>query len=192
MNATDEAPSDELVEAGGSAGSLDVRVRRPSAEAPSWVRGGRGRWALPAVLAVLAVALFVVNRGHDVDADAGPQARKVLAGHVEQLLTYDYRRLDDELATESTWLGGSFADQYQALVNDKIGPAATRAKVVTEARISASGVVSSSSDEVKILFFVNVTTRSSELDQPRTQGSRLVVTGQKVDGDWLITALDPV
>ena len=192
MNATDEASSEELEEVTAPDGTLDERLRRPGLGVPEWARGGRGRWALPAVLAVLAVALFMVNHGHDADADAGPQARKVVAGHVEQLLTYDYRQLEEELALESKWLGGSFADQYQALVDDKIGPAATKAEVVTEARISASGVVSSSSDEVEILFFVNVTTRSSELDQPRTQGSRLVVTAEKVEGDWLITALDPV
>lgn len=192
MNATEEAPREELVKDEATGPALDVRVPRPGLTTPGWLRAGRGRWLLPAVLALLAVGLFVVNRGHAADADAGPDARKVVAGHVEQLLTYDYRQLDEELDRESGWLGGSFADQYDALVKDKIGPAATKAEVVTEARVSASGVVSSSSDRVELLFFVNVTTRSSELDQPRTQGSRLVVTAEKVDGDWLITALDPV
>ncbi|KAA1421887.1 hypothetical protein F0U44_06365 [Nocardioides humilatus] len=149
-------------------------------------------WLAPLVLAAVAATLFVVNGRHDVDLESGDQARAAVVGHVEELLSYDYRTIGDEAGDEGKWLTGSFADDYAALVTDEIAPAAQKVKVTTEASVSASGVVSADGDEVELLLFVTVTTRSSELAEPRITGSRLVVTAKNVDGDWLISALDPV
>jgi len=158
----------------------------------AWPRVARSRWLLPLVLALLGGVLFAVNDRHDANADGADDARAAVAAHVEELLTYDYREIDADLARESSWLTGSFADEYSDLVTDKIGPAARKAKVVTEARVAASGVVSAEHDEVDLLLFVNVTTTSSELTEPRVSGSRLEITAKYVDGEWRISSLDPV
>jgi len=175
------------------AGDTGVRVSRPedSLTVGTITLGWRA-WLVPIALAGLAAFLFVVNARHDAAEADGAEARKVVAGHVEQLLSYDYRSIEEDLAREKGWLTGSFADDYSALVTDEIAPAAAKVKVVTDARVGASGITSTDNDEVELLLFVTVTTRSEELDEPRVSGSRLAVTAELVDGEWRISALDPV
>jgi Mce-associated membrane protein len=174
-------------------GRRTVRVTRPAPSlALSRIPGGWRLWLVPLVLFAVAAFLFAADARHDSNQDGGERARKEVVAHVEKLLSYDYREIEDELARERDWLTGSFADDYTSLVSDEIAKAAKKVKVVTEARVSASGVVSAEHDEVELLLFVNVTTRSSELAQPRVSGSRLAVTAKYVDGEWRISALDPV
>jgi len=178
---------------GSKPGRRAVRVTRATPSLTlSRIPGGWRLWLVPLVLFAVAAFLFAANARHDSNQDGGEQARKDVVAHVEQLLSYDYRDIEDDLAREREWLTGSFADDYTSLVSDEIAPAARKVKVVTEARVSASGVVSAEHDEVELLLFVNVTTRSSELAQPRVSGSRLAVTAKYVDGEWRISALEPV
>jgi Mce-associated membrane protein len=170
----------------------EAALSRPRPLAVVWPRVARSRWLLPLAVGLLGGILFAVNDRHDANADGADDARAAVAAHVEELLTYDYREIDTDLAQESDWLTGSFADEYSALVTDEIGPAARKAKVVTGARVAASGVVSAEHDEVDLLLFVNVTTTSSELTEPRVSGSRLEITAKYVDGEWRISSLDPV
>lgn len=178
---------------GSKPGRRAVRVTRPAPSLTlSTIPGGWRLWLVPVTLFAVAAFLFAANARHDSNQDGGEQARKDVVAHVEQLLSYDYRDIEDDLAREREWLTGSFADDYTSLVTDEIAPAAKKVKVVTDARVSASGVVSAEHHEVELLLFVNVTTRSSELAQPRVSGSRLAVTAKYVDGAWRISALEPV
>lgn len=149
-------------------------------------------WLVPAVLLVIVGALAFTNLRHDSAADGGLEARKVVVTHVEELLSYDHKEIEEDLAGEQDWLTGPFADEYQSLVRDKIAPAAKKAEVVTDAKVSSSGVVKAERHSVELLLFVNVTTRSSELAESKTAGSRLVVTADWVDGAWRISSLEPV
>lgn len=172
---------------------LTVRVLQgepPTGRGEGKVR--RQLWLVPVALVALAGLLFAANARHEANQRGGEDARKVVAGHVEQLLSYDYREIDEDLESEGDWLTGSFADEYASLVTDEIAPAAEKAQVVTDARVSASGVASTGHHEVELLLFVNVTTRSTELDEPRVSGSRLSVRAEYVDGEWRISSLDPV
>lgn len=153
---------------------------------------GSRAWLVPAVLLVIAGALAFTNLRHDSAEEGGVEARKVVATHVEELLSYDYQEIEDDLEAERDWLTGPFADEYQSLVTDKIAPAAKKAEVVTDAKVSSSGVVKAERHSVELLLFVNVTTRSSELADSKTAGSRLVVTADWVDGAWRISSLQPV
>ncbi|WP_182379318.1 hypothetical protein [Nocardioides sp. WS12] len=149
-------------------------------------------WLVPVVLLVGAGVLAFVNDRNADNAHGASDARKVVTTHVEELLSYDFRELESDLARESKWLTGSFAEEYRSLVTDKIAPAATKAQVVTDAKVSASGVIDARHHKVELLLFVNVTTRSSELADARTAGSRLVVKASWVDGSWRISSLKPV
>lgn len=177
-----------------------TQEERPAARSLGIVRpglgsgglGGRRAWLVPVVLLLVAGVLAFLNARHAGTAEGATDARKTVVTHVEELLSYDYREIEDDLASEADWLTGSFADEYQDLVRDKIAPAAVKAQVVTDAEVSASGVVSSERHSVELLLFVNVTTRSSELADAKTAGSRLVVQAEWVDGAWRISSLQPV
>ena len=149
-------------------------------------------WLLPLPLALASSALFLVNHRHEADSEAADTAKAVVTEHVKSLLTYSYQDIDADLAAEKGWLTGPFADQYADLVATKISVAAKRAKVTTSASIASAGVVSTHHDQVELLLFVNVTTSSSELSEPRVSGSRLLVTADLVGGAWRISALNPV
>jgi len=153
---------------------------------------GRLSWLIPLLLVLATAGLFVANHRHEMGASTGEDARTVVSDHVKSLLTYTYADIDSDLAAEKDWLTGPFADQYADLVTTKIGPAARRAEVSTSAAIASAGVVAAHPDRVQLLLFVNVTTTSSELSEPRVSGSRLLVTADLVDGAWRISALDPV
>jgi len=170
------------------------RELTPAAESPVLRAPGGGRrfWLVPIVLVVATAGLFVANHRHEADAAAADPARTVVTDHVKSLLTYSHQDIDQDLAAEKGWLTGPFSDRYADLVSTKIGPAARKAKVTTSAAITSSGVVTATHDHVELLLFVNVTTRSSELREPRVSGSRLLVTADLVGGEWRISALDPV
>ncbi len=149
-------------------------------------------WLAPLAVLIATAGLFVVNHGHDADAAAGDQAVSVVSDHVKSLFSYSYQDVEKDLAAEKGWLTGSFADEYAEVVSTKIAPAAAKAKVTTVAEVVSTGLVSAKHDQVRLLMFVNVTTRSTELAEPRVSGSRLRVTADLVDGQWRISALDPV
>lgn len=176
----------------GAPSARSLGVTRPRVGISGIGSLGPRAWLVPAVLIVVAGLLAFVNLRHDGNADGAAEARKVVVTHVEELLSYDYREVEDELGREKDWLTGSFADDYQALVADKIAPAAVKAQVVTDAKVSASGIVHAGNDTVELLLFINVTTRSSELADARTVGSRLVVEAERADGAWRISSLQPV
>lgn len=174
-----------------------VATGSPSQEASeaSTSRGAGRRWALPGVAGALVVGagvLALVNHGHSSAADASEEARKVGTAHVEELLAYRHGTLEEELAEEREWLTDDFAATYSDLVTSKVAPAATKAKVSTNATVVGAGAQEASADEVTLLVFVNVVTNSKELSQPRITGGRLEVVMERVDGNWLIGSLDPV
>ncbi|MFJ9390463.1 hypothetical protein ACIRON_16685 [Nocardioides sp. NPDC101246] len=155
----------------------------------------RPRWPLLAVAAVLviaAAAMYVVNHRHDSLADSADDARTTGVAHVEELLSYDYRDIEHELEIERDWLTKGFMESYTPLISDTFGPEAEKAKLITEANAVASGVESSSRDHVELLVFVNVAVQQGGSKTPQITGSRLHVDLDEVDGDWLISAIDPI
>jgi Mce-associated membrane protein len=180
----EDVPQEELEMSQADAGANLLALRVPTVS--------RLAWLVPLVLAIASASLFFVNHRHEAGSEPGDTAKAVVADQVKSFLTYSYQNIDADLAAEKGWLTGPFADQYTDLVTTKISPAAKRAKVSTSAAIASAGVVSVHRDQVQLLLFVNVTTSSSELSEPRVSGSRLLVTADLVDGAWRISALDPV
>lgn len=149
-------------------------------------------FGLVVLMLVGAAVLAFLNRRHDDIAEEAEAARAVGVAHVEELLSFEHTSIDEELADERAWLTGDFASEYLTLMQDKVAPAAKKAAVVTRATVVAGGIESAEHDEVELLLFVTVATESKELSEPRLSGSRLRVTLTNVDGDWRISALDPV
>lgn len=144
------------------------------------------------LLAVALVALVVINQRHDAEADASAAASEVVTAHVTQLLSYTPATVVSDLDTEKEWLTGGFLDEYTALVTDTVAAAAVNDKVTVKASIVAHGVQAASTVRVEMLLFINVSTTRAGSAKPETQGSRVRVVAEKVDGDWLISTLAPV
>jgi Mce-associated membrane protein len=62
---------------------------------------------------------------------------------------------------------------------------------VVQAEVVASSVVEADADRVEALLFVNQTTAGKDLDEPRVDLNRVVVTlVPDGDGGWLVDDLD--
>lgn len=149
-----------------------------------------GAAAVALLVAVIVVGLLNVR--HDQKADAVDAAQKVVVAHVTQLLSYSPSSVTSDLAKEGAWLTGDFADEYATLVKSTVGPAVERGGVSAAASVVARGVDETSRDRVTMLLFVNLNTSRTGGGEAVTQGSRVRVVADKVDGKWLISELKPL
>lgn len=153
--------------------------------------------AIVALLVLVSVLLVLDRRadGDPVDAVGSTTHTEViaqLAPHLEGLLSYTPSTVRSDLETERALLTGSFNKAFATLVTRKIAPAAQRFKISTQADVVDSAIIEATPDKVVALVFVNVTTDSVQLPEPRLSGSRLKITLELVDSDWLISELDPI
>lgn len=172
---------------GEDEGAGRLALSRSCPTLPRWLKG-----LIALTPAIAGLGLYVVNQEAEANNDDAVQALEVVTGHVEELLSYDFRNVQDELAAERKWLTGSFESKYAELVTKNIAPRAVESEVTTNAEVQKGAVVSTGQDDVELLLFVNVTTKAKTLETPKVSGSRLVVKAKFVDGTWRITALDPV
>jgi Mce-associated membrane protein len=146
------------------------------------------------VLALAGVAggLWWQHSQHQATQDAGQAALDAARKNAVQVLSYNFRTVDDDLAHARTALTGKFQDDFTQLASGVVAPAAKQDQIDTRAEVAGSGVVSMTQDQVVTLLFVNQTTRSTKLTAPKIDGSRLQLTMQRVGGQWLISDLKPL
>lgn len=150
------------------------------------------------VLAVLAVAgtVWIWTRpgAHD-DPDrfdareqGAQQAEAVAEDAIAPVLSYDYRRLDDDVARAAPYFTDDYAQDYRGLIED-LAPQAKKDKLVVSAQAVATGLVRSGDDRAEVLVFVD---QASSRDGVANDPLRMWVTLTMVsDGDgWLIDKME--
>jgi len=162
------------------------------------------RWRRPLIVAVVvaATAVAVVRFAWSPEeSGAGPSPTASAAlpsfveeveGHVVELLSYTPKDVRSRLDAEGAYLTDEFAKAFDELTRTVIAPDAVEHEVTVKAKAVDTGLSSSSDDKAELLVFVETTTTSSRLSEPRVDGARLRVSVRRIDGDWLITELDPV
>ena len=171
-----------------------------TASTPAPTRPGRSRMTLAALVAaalcVPAAAAVVILGLRDRTAEATDDARAAAVtaarSDVEDLLSYDYRSLDEDMARAKTESTGVFAAQY-AQTAQRLAQEAKATHAIVQATASNPGVVSATEDQVVVLLFVDqasvklltgATSPTTRIDQSRVQ-----VTMTKVGGRWLVSQL---
>lgn len=125
------------------------------------------RRALPALLAlvVAAIAAAMVSMFLDLrrlhgGERAAAEALAAARAFAPEMLSYDYRTIDRDLARAAAHATGRLAEHYRRL-GATLGPQARERRTIRQAVVSAAGVESATADEVRVLLFVNfITTRS--------------------------------
>ncbi|CAJ1581353.1 hypothetical protein [[Mycobacterium] wendilense] len=107
-------------------------------------------------------------------------------------LTYSPEDLDGDLATAKSHMTGDFLSYYTTFTDDVVRKAVDEKKVATTAEVVRAAVSEMNPDTAKVLLFVNQTTTSADRPDPSMAASSVLVTMTKVDGNWLISAFDPV
>lgn len=179
------APAAPRTDASGPAvtGAAESMRRRP----------GRLTLVLVALAGVLAVVVGMLVWDllqMDARADARKAAQVVAAESVETILSYDHASYDKGVTDAKTLMTEQFAAEYSDTV-DTVRPEVLDTESVVKAEVVASSVVSADPDRVKALLFVNQTTTGKQVEQPRVDLNRVVVTLERDgDGAWLVADID--
>ncbi|MEV4562317.1 hypothetical protein AB0K12_00960 [Nonomuraea sp. NPDC049419] len=108
------------------------------------------------------------------------------------LLSYDYRTIEEDLARAGTFTTGELTEHYKELTRTLVSRAKEQ-KIVQSVAVAAAGVERAKPDKVEVLLFVNTGTvkevpGKEGLQQEFTQNrARFVMVRQ--DSRWLVAGL---
>ena len=164
------------------------------------MRAGRGvKGIVSAVAAALCVpaAVSVVLLAAKASADSKGEAARsgalnAAARITRDILSYDYRTIDRDLARARAETTGAFASQYAAAATQlRLQALATHA--IVQARVRDTGIVSADTNHVVILVFadqVSVTRlKAAQVPTTRLIPSAVQMTLTHTGGRWRVSAL---
>lgn len=176
--------------------SRTSRVRRDGAGRDGAGRDGARRLAAALVLLCVPVAAAVVALGLRDRADAAErhdrhQALLAARQIARDVLSYDYRSIDRDIARARSEATGLFARQY-AQTATELAATARQTHAIVQATARRAGVVTADGGDVVVLLFVDQVsvkqvsagTPTSRLDQ-----SRVRMTLTKVNDHWRVSQL---
>ncbi|MEZ0072916.1 hypothetical protein [Planotetraspora sp. GP83] len=144
------------------------------------------------VLAVMVYSAYADLRRLQSGQEAASGALAAARSFAADMLSYDYRTIDQDLARAESHATGALSGHYRRLAAT-LAPEARSRQTVQQAVVAAAGVESATPDEVRVLVFVNMVTSRAATGQgsPEQQVSRgrarlVMVT----DGDgWKVSGL---
>lgn len=157
--------------------------------------------ALLAVLAVLLVAALAFDaimfaRSQSKSGTAQAQTQAITQAFntapaaaekaAVQILSYDYKTLQQDADEAKTFMTPQYATKYQSTVDGLLKAPATKVKAHVEAKVMASGVSSVTPSRVDILMFIDQTSTTTNSNQPQTNLNRVVFTMVKSGDRWLV------
>lgn len=181
--------------------SVETGTEPDEATEPTKPAGGHSPLRIvPAAVAALLVLALAVGVGvlyyqHRQDV-ATEQARtdavKAAGEQAVAMLSYDYNRVDDQMAAAADGLTGSFRDDYKKLADEVIAPGAKEKKLTVQVSVQGEAPVTVSPDDAVVLLYLNQVTTSADAPDAATTGSRVRMEMHK-DGDrWLTARLTPI
>ena len=148
------------------------------------------------LLASAGVTAWLYFTSFKPDQQTGPAARDSALTAAKDgtvaVLSYTPDSLDKDLDTAKSHLTGDFLKYYSEFTDQVVRPAVKTKQVATTANVVRAAVSEMNPDQAKVLVFVNQTTTSSDRTEPSMSASSVVVTMNKIDGKWLISAFEPV
>lgn len=148
-----------------------------------------GLAGLAAVLLVAAAVLAWVVRQDRLEEQARDDALEAAERAAVEVLSYDHRRIEQDVEEAERLGTGEFLEQYRAATQG-LAEQAGAGEVVVSTTVQGTSVQSASRDRVEVLLFVDQTTRRTGLEQPRVEQNRVRLTLDHVDGRWLVSGLD--
>ena len=141
--------------------------------------------------ALAAVAATRVSHRHALDR-ARENATAAATSGVATVLSYDYRHLATDFQRAEGLLTSKFRKEYDKTTAAGVEPLAKKYQARSTAQVSAAGTISTTTDRVVVLVFVDQTVTNSQLSAPRLDRSRIDVTLVEQGGRWLIDRLSPI
>ena len=158
-------------------------------------------WALVvlAVLAGLALTVAVVaavrapepvsDKGGVLVEESAEQARAAAVRAIVPVLSYDYRRLEEDAAAARSYMTAAYQDDKYDPLFSLIEDNAPGTQTVVGAQVVDSAVVRTGRDRVDVLLFVDRPTTNKQVSEPIVYKDQVTVTMARVDGQWLVDGL---
>jgi Mce-associated membrane protein len=178
------------------------------AGAPLRRLGGNPRMLQAAMGAVIVVCLVLAGLAFWQGREAwtqGPVANKAVVDvggtaevvgqtrqGIEQILSYDYTKLDDSVNAAKTQSTGTFTSQYLSVFEQTIRGPATQQKLRQTASVLNLGVKQLSADHATMMALVQFTAERTTNQQTTNAPGLLNVEVVRQDGRWKISALNPM
>jgi Mce-associated membrane protein len=150
------------------------------------------------VLAVAFVALGSVggalywNRVQQRGQEAARAELPSLAlEQIPKVFGYDYQTVERSLIETYPLLTPDFRQKFEQDAAQKVIPEARKRQLVVQISIVGVGVEAAQRNTGSVLVYMNRTV-TDKSRQPLYDGSRLRVEYRKVDGKWLIDAINPI
>jgi Mce-associated membrane protein len=149
-----------------------------------------------AALCVPTAAAVPVLVLHERDAVGEQQAREDAAAAArraaEDVLSYDYRTVGDDIARARSEATGLFSRQYAASA-DQLAEQARATRAIVQARAGDPAIISATSTEAVVLVFVDQVSvkqlRGAASPTTRIDQSRVRLTMSRIGGRWLVSQL---
>jgi Mce-associated membrane protein len=176
-------------------------VDEPPEAVPTPRRGRFTGLLVPLVLAILLLGsaglaswLYFNQFRPDRETNAAVAGDTIKAANTGAvaLLSYAPDTMDKDFTNAKSHLTGDFLSYYSQFTHDIVTPAVQQKAVKTSATIVQSAVSELKPDSAVVLVFLNQTTTSKENPDGSFTASAVKVGLTKVDGNWLISAFDPV
>ncbi|WP_028935814.1 hypothetical protein [Pseudonocardia spinosispora] len=151
------------------------------------------------LLGVVVCALALVGAlcwwrsAHQDRLDAArAQATSTAVNAVTDLLSYDYRSIDQQVGNTRGAVTGGFADDYARLVHDTVAPGAKDQQLSMSTSVLDTAVVSGGEDEVELLVFLDQQSRTRFTPKPGFSPQQVRVTMLRTPDGWRVSQLRPV
>ncbi|HEY2266861.1 MAG TPA: hypothetical protein VGI96_29860 [Streptosporangiaceae bacterium] len=157
-------------------------------------RASRSVVILAAVVVVLAVVtgvLFFKWQSAQAAGDARTGAVTAATQKVPALLSYSYSSFDSDLTQAETDTTSQFRATYGKLMTGQIEPTAMQNKVVTQATVSGTSVISAQPGSATLLMFLNQQTKTNAKQESVLNDTAVQVSMRQVNGTWLIDNMVP-
>lgn len=158
-------------------------------------RSGPALWVAAALvigLGVVNYALFQRAEAAEAMESARDAASRAAGEAVPAVLSYNPETIGKYPAVAKSKTTGQFRTALGSLIEQTVLPAVQDKKITTKTEITGSSVIKAEGTSVSLLMFINQTTTSTDLPQPKLEGSRIRVTMQQEGDAWLVSRLEPV
>lgn len=149
--------------------------------------------ALVVALAAADVVLWIGGRHAGAVERARAQAVSAARQAARDILSYDYRSLQSDIAKAKSETTGLFAKQYAGSADTLLAQATQLRAIVQATPASPPAIVSATADEVVVLVFVDQASVKQPAGQrtpaTRIDQSRVRMTMTKVGGRWKVSQL---
>ena len=125
------------------------------------------------------------------DRTAATESVQAATDITVKMLSYRPDTVEEDLRAARDRMTGSFRDDYTKLTHDVVIPGAKQKKISAVANVPGAASISASPDHAVVLVLVNQSTLIGA-DAPLNTASSVKVTLDKRDGQWLVSAFDPI